>query len=180
MLSFLDFLMVEGNPLARLRTHEQEGRHYSVLSAHRPEGEATAAQNKANHAELKKKLSAQGYSHKEVEGHWEGTKEKSIMVYAKGAGDEHGKQLLHDVKEHGRHYNQDSVFHHNTKVAKLHGTNEKGFPGKGRTEPLGVTKFNRPEEPSQTETKPKSDRPLKKGRTSKGSAKFTTASKFGG
>jgi hypothetical protein len=178
MLSFSEFLIVEGNPLARLHKHEQEGRHYSVLSAHRPEGEATAAQNKANHAELKKKLTAQGYAHKEVEGHWEGTKEKSILVHAKGAGDEHGKQLLHDVKEHGRHYNQDSVFHHNTKTAKLHGTNETGFPGKGRTEPLGVTKYNRPEEPSQTETKPKSDRPLKKGRTSKGSAKFTTASKI--
>jgi len=60
MLSFLDFLMVEGNPLARLHRHEQEGRHYSVLSAHRPEGEATPEQTKSRHAELKNKLSAQG------------------------------------------------------------------------------------------------------------------------
>ena len=85
MLSFSEFLIVEGNPLARLHKHEQEGRHYSVLSAHRPEGEATAAQNKANHAELKKKLTAQGYAHKEVEGHWEGTKEKSILVWKQKA-----------------------------------------------------------------------------------------------
>ena len=93
MLSLKQY-MIEGNPLARLHKHAQEGRHYAVLSAHRPEGEATPEQNKARHAELKKKLTAQGYAHKEVEGHYEGSKEKSIMVHAKGTGDEHGKQLL--------------------------------------------------------------------------------------
>ena len=173
MLSLKQY-MVEGNPLARLHKHAQEGRHYAVLSAHRPEGEATPEQNKARHAELKKKLTAQGYAHKEVEGHYEGSKEKSIMVHAKGTGDEHGKQLLHDVKEHGKHYNQDSIFHHDTKSAKLHGTNATGFPGKGKEEGVGKTKFNKPDSPYQTETKPKSDKPLKAGRTSKGSAKFTT------
>ena len=88
--------------------------------------------------------------------------------------DEHGKQLLHDVKEHGKHYNQDSIFHHDTKSAKLHGTNATGFPGKGKEEDVGKTKFNKPHAPFQTETKPKSDKPLKAGRTSRGSARFTT------
>ena len=161
MLSLKQYI-VEGNPLARLHKHAQEARHYAVISAHRPEGEATPEQNKANHAELKKKLTAQGYAHKEVEGHWEGGKEKSILVHAKGKGTEHGKQLLHDIKEHGKHYNQDSVFHHDTESAKLHG------------------RYNKPDSPYQTEMKPKSDKPLKKGRTDKGSARFTTASKFGG
>jgi hypothetical protein len=179
MLSLKQYI-VEGNPLARLHKHAQEGRHYAVISAHRPEGEATPEQNKANHAELKKKLTAQGYAHKEVEGHWEGGKEKSILVHAKGKGTEHGKQLLHDVKEHGKSYNQDSVFHHDTESAKLHGTNETGFPGKGKTKPVGQTRYNKPDSPYQTEMKPKSDKPLKKGRTDKGSARFTTASKFGG
>ena len=51
--------------------------------------------------------------------------------------------------------------------------------GKGKTEPVGQLKFNKPEAPFQTEMKPKSDKPLKPGRTSKGSARFTTQSKFG-
>lgn len=173
MLSLKQYI-IEGNPLARLHKHAQEGRHYAVLSAYRPEGEATPEQNKARHAELKKKLSAQGYAHKEVEGHYEGSKEKSILVHAKGKGDAHGRQLLHDVKEHGKHYNQDSIFHHDTKSAKLHGTNDTGFVGKDKTEPVGKTRYNKPESEYQTETKPKSDKPLKAGRTSKGSARFST------
>ncbi len=179
MLSLKQY-MAEGNPLARLHKHAQEGRHYAVLSVHRPESEATPEQNKANHAELKKKLTSLGYAHKEVEGHYEGGKEKSIMVHARGTGDEHGKKLLQHVKELGSHYNQDSVFHHDTKSAKLHGTNETGSIGKGKTSPVGQTRYNKPEAPYQTETKPKSNNPLKKGRTDKGSARFTTASKFGG
>jgi len=179
MLSLKQY-MVEGNPLARLHKHAQEGRHYAVISAHRPEGEATPEQNKIRHNELKDKLTSLGYAHKEVEGHYEGDKEKSIMVHARGTGDEHGKQLLHHVKELGSHYNQDSIFHHDTKSAKLHGTNTTGFVGKDKTKPVGQTRYNKPDSPYQTETKPKSDKPLKKGRTSKGSARFTTASKFGG
>jgi hypothetical protein len=131
-------------------------------------------QNKKNHEELKKKLTAQGYTHKDVEGHWEGGKEKSILVHAKGKGDEHGKQLLHDIKKHGEHYNQDSILHHDGKTATLHGTNKTGFPGHGKTENVGKMAFNKPHAPFQTETKPKSDKPLKPGRTSKGSARFTT------
>ena len=46
--------------------------------------------------------------------------------------------------------------------------------GKDKEEGVGKTKFNKPDSPYQTETKPKSDKPLKAGRTSKGSAKFTT------
>ena len=173
MLSLKQYI-IEGNQLARLHKHAQEGRHYAVLSAYRPEGEATPEQNKARHAELKKKLTAQGYAHKEVEGHYEGGKEKSILVHAKGKGDAHGRQLLHDVKEHGKHYNQDSIFHHDTKSAKLHGTNATGFIGKDKTEDVGKTHYNKPESEYQTETKPKSDKPLKAGRTSKGSARFST------
>ena len=87
MLSFKQHVQLdEGNPLARLAKHAEEGRHYAILSSQRPHDEVSPEQNKKNHEELKKKLSAQGYTHKEVEGHWEGGKEKSILVHAKGKG----------------------------------------------------------------------------------------------
>ena len=181
MLSLKQYLQLdEGNPLAKLYKHKQEGRHFAVLSAQRTPDEATPEENKKRHEELKKKLTAQGYAHKEVEGHWEGTKEKSIMVHAKGSGTEHGKQLYSDMKKHGEHYNQDSIFYHDHNGGKVHGTNETGWPGKGQTKPMGQLRYNKPDSAYQTETKPKSDKPLKPGRTSKGSAKFTTQSKYGG
>jgi hypothetical protein len=172
MKSFRQFV-VEGNPLARLHKHIASGRHFVVLSAQRGSDEASASENKKRHAELKKKLTAQGYGHKEVEGHWEGGKEKSIIVHAKKEGDEAGHQLVHDMKQHAHHYNQDSIFHHDGKEGKLHGTNATGYPGKGKTEPVGKVHYNQPKEPFQTELKPKGDK-LKAGRTSKGSARFTT------
>jgi hypothetical protein len=175
MLSFKQHVQLdEGNPLARLHKHAQEGRHYVVISAHRGSDEATPEQNKKRHEELKKKLSSQGYAHKEVEGHWEGGKEKSIMVHAKDKGDDAGHKLLSDMKKHGEHYNQDAILHHDGKKATLHGTNKTGFPGHGKTENVGSMKYNKPDAPFQTEMKPKSDKPLKAGRTSKGSARFTT------
>ncbi len=173
MLSFKQYLM-EGNPLARLHKHAEKGRHFVVLSAQRGSDEASPEENKKRHAELKKKLTAQGYGHKEVEGHWEGGREKSIMVHAKEPGDEGGKKLHHDMVQHAKHYNQDAIFHHDGKKGELHGTNETGYPGKGKTEPVGKIKYNKPNAPFQTETKPKSDNPLKQGRTTKGSARFTT------
>ena len=181
MLSLKQFQdrLDEGNPLARLYKHTQEGRHFAVVSAHRGSDEATPEQNQKRHEELKKKLTAQGYAHKEVEGHWEGGKEKSILVHAKGAGKEHGQQLYSDIKKHGQDYNQDSILYHDHTGGKLHGTNETGYPGKGKTAQVGQMRFNKPEAPFQTEMKPKSDKPLKPGRTSKGSARFTTQSKFG-
>ena len=62
MLSLKQFQdrLDEGNPLARLYKHTQEGRHFAVVSAHRGSDEATPEQNKKRHEELKKKLTAQG------------------------------------------------------------------------------------------------------------------------
>ena len=42
MLSLKQYLQLdEGNPLARLYKHKQEGRHFAVLSAQRGSDEAT-------------------------------------------------------------------------------------------------------------------------------------------
>ena len=59
------------------------------------------------------------------------------------------------IKKHGEHYNQDSILHHDGKTATLHGTNKTGFPGHGKTEPVGKMAFNKAHSPFQTETKPK-------------------------
>lgn len=167
----LETLVCEGNPLARLHKNTEAGRHYSILSAHRTG--LSAEENAKRHKELKSKINAQGYSHREVEGHWEGGKEKSIMVHAKATGNKAGEELRHDMNNHGKHYDQDSVFHHNSKTGHLRGTNKTGYPGKGKSEKVGKQTFNRPSSPFQTETKPKGNT-LKKGRTDKSSAKFTT------
>jgi len=180
LLSFKEFSekiqINEGNPLARLHKHSAEGRHFVVISAQRGSSEATPEQNKKRHEELRRKLSSQGYAHKEVEGHWEGDKEKSILIHAKEKGEKSGNELLHDMKKHGEHYNQDAIYHHDGKSATLHGTNKSGYPGYGKKENIGKLAFNKPKEPAQTEMKPKSDRPLKPGRTSKGAARFTSVS----
>lgn len=167
----LQSLVCEGNPLARLHKHAEEGRHYSILSAQRTG--LSAEENAKRHKELKAKIHAQGYSHREVEGHWEGGKEKSIMVHAKTTGHKAGEELRHDMNAHGKHYDQDSVFHHNSKVGHLRGTNKTGFPGKGNKLVTGKHKYNRAEAENQTEMKPKSDN-LKSGRTNKSSSRFTT------
>lgn len=169
----LENLVCEGNPLARLHKNTEAGRHYSIISAQR--SGLSAEENAKRHKELKAKINAQGYSHREVEGHWEGDKEKSIMVHAKSTGNKAGEELRHDMNVHGRHYDQDSVFHHNSKTGHIRGTNKSGYPGYGKKDAkIGKQTFNRPSSPAQTETKPKGTN-LKHGRTDKSSAKFTTS-----
>jgi len=169
----MEELMCEGNPLARVHKLTSSGRHVAIISGQR--SGLSTAENNARHAALKKDLTDMGYGHREVEGHWEGGKEKSIMVTAHRSGNQAGQSLHNKMKRLGRKYGQDSIFHHDGAKGKLYGTNKTGWPGKGKTSGLGAIRYNKPEAPFQTETKPKADKPLKhKGRTSKGSARFTT------
>ena len=162
MLTFKEFI-VEGNPLSRLSSNIKSGRHFAILSAQR--SGLSKQENERRHAGLKKKLTAQGYGHKEVEGHWEGGKEKSIMVNAKKTGATSGAKLRYDMNRHGKAYGQDSVFHHNGTEGKLNGTNRSGYPGKGKSVSVGKVAYNKPDSPFQTEM-----RPSKK----KAKARFTT------
>lgn len=169
----MEELMCEGNPLARIHKHFSSGRQISVLSAQR--SNLSPQENEARHKALKQDLKKMGYGYKEAEGHWEGGKEKSIIVMAKKTGGQAGNTLFSQMKKLGRKYGQDSVFHHNGQKGSLYGTNTTGWPGKGVSSPVGKVQYNRPEAEFQTETKPKSNKPLKTGRTDKGSARFTTA-----
>lgn len=175
MQSYKQFVsLLEGNFLGRLVTNNEKGRHFSIMSAER--AGLSDQENSKRHKELKSKINSLGYPHRETEGHWEGGKEKSIIVHAKGVGDEHGSNLRNDINELGKHYGQDSVFHYNPKESNGHliGTNETGYPGLGKREDVGKLKFNSPESPFQTEVKPRTDSPLKSGRTGKSAARFTT------
>jgi hypothetical protein len=151
MKSFRNFLK-EGNPLSRLKTHIDSGRHFVTLSASR--ANLSKKENDDRHVELKKKVAKQGYAYRDVEGHYDAQKEKSLMVHAKGTGAEHGAKLRDDMIEHGKHYDQDSILHHDGTKATLHGTNETGHPGLGKTDTIGKVKYNPNKAPNQTELRP--------------------------
>ena len=162
MLSFIGYL-AEGNPLARVHAHAEEGRHFVALSAER--SNLSKKENEGRMNELKGKLKAQGYGYKKAEGKWEGGKENSLIVHAKGPGQGHGNNLVKDMKQHAAHYGQDAILHHNGHHGTLVGTNDSGYPGKNKTASVGKIKANQPSAPFQTELRPSK---------TKSSASFTT------
>lgn len=174
MISYLNFIeLLEGNPLGRIIKNTKDGRHFSILSAQR--GGLSPEENAQRHKALKKEINSLGYSHKEVEGHWQGDKEKSILVHAKGIGDHEGESLRNDMNSLGEKYGQDGVFHYHPKEEQGHvyGTNSTGWPGYGNKENVGKLTFNKKSD-FQTETKPKANTPLKPGRTEKSPSRFST------
>lgn len=144
----------EGNPLARLHAHAKAGRHFVALTSFR--GDKSKKENESSFKELKKKVREQGYGYREAEGHWEGGKEKSLVVHAKDSGRDSGRELVKDMQHHGRHYNQDSIFHHNGESGRVISTNETGWPAseKKKSVRVGKLRYNKPESPNQTEMRP--------------------------
>ena len=142
----------EGNPLARLKGDIEGGRHFVGISAER--GNLTPKENSARMSELKGRLKAQGYGYKKAKGVWEGGSENSIIVHAKKAGREGGADLMRDMRKHAEHFDQDAIFHHDGNKGRLVGTNETGYPGKGKSEPVGKVKYNPSDDaPFQTKFK---------------------------
>lgn len=159
MLTFKDFL-AEGNPLARIQKFEQEGRHYSAISAER--SGLSAQENHKRMNELKGILKAKGYGYRKAKGMWQGGEENSFVVHAKAPGTLAGESLRQDMIAIGKRYDQDSVLHHDGDHGVLHGTNKTGWPGYGKVERVGKTHYNRPKQPNQTAfhpTRPDKDRP---------------------
>lgn len=150
MKTFQEYLM-EGNPLARLKRHIEDDRHFVGMSAER--STLTPKENHARMKELKSKLKEQGYGYKRSKGVWEGGKENSLIVYAKGKGRDAGKELLRDMRKHAKTYDQDAILHHSGKAARLIGTNTSGYPGMDKKEPVGKVKYNRGDAPFQTQFK---------------------------
>lgn len=148
MLTFRQYLQ-EGNPLVRVLHHAATGRHFVGISAQR--SDLSKPENEKRHKELKDKVLKQGYGFRETEGHWEGGKEKSLLVHAKGVGNSHGASLHRDMVAHAKHYGQDSIIHHTGKTGVYRGTNKTGYPGLNKTATVGHTiKVNPPHTPNQT------------------------------
>ena len=163
MLTFKQFIS-EGNPLARMFKHSQEGRHFVGISAARPN--QTKAERRTETKKLQGYFRKHGFGYRRAKGEYEGESEPSIIVNAKKPGREAGAELLRVAKKAGIKHNQDSILHHDGKTARLIGTNDTGYPGKGKAEKVGTRlKYNNPESPFQTELRPGKHR---------GPARFTT------
>lgn len=135
--------------LSRVHTHTQ-GRNIGMITAHR--GENTKEENDRRNKELEKNIRAAGHGFVKVKGRYienHGTEnahpvdEHSYLVIGK-KGDDKG-HLLNFLKKQGEHHEQDSILHkaHDEENAKLHGTKEGGWPGKGETHDVGKFHPNR-------------------------------------
>jgi hypothetical protein len=148
----------EGNPLSRMRTLEKEGRHFIAISTERPG--LTKKQVAKRNEELMSMAREAGFGVRKTEGRYEGNKESSHVIHARAAGREAGAELVAFGRRAGKHFDQDSVLHHNGKTARLIGTNTTGFPGMDKSEKVGgELKYNPDEKfPFQTELRPSKKR----------------------
>jgi len=163
MLSFLEFIN-EGNPLARVKKHEDDNRPSAGITAWR--SDKSKKENKERMKDFDKDLRAKGYGFRKTEGTWEGGKEDSRYVTAKGKGNRHVKQFKRDMTNLSTKYNQDAVAIRHNKSTSLVGTNDTGWPGRGKVANVGKTAYNVKDAPFQPEFKP--SRPASKR------PKFTT------
>lgn len=163
MKTFREYLE-EGNPLARMQTFVDQGRHFIGISTERPG--LTKPQIRGRNKKLISAARKAGYGVRKAEGNYEGGKETSHIIHAKASGQEAGEEFVRFGRKQGEKYGQDSILHHDGKTARLIGTNETGYPGMGKSEKIGgELRYNNPESPFQTEL-----RPSKK----KSPARFTT------
>jgi hypothetical protein len=148
----------EGNPLSRMNKLEKEGRHFIAISTERPG--LTKKQVAKRNEELMSMAREAGFGVRKTEGRYEGNKESSHVIHARAPGREAGAELVAFGRRAGKHFDQDSVLHHNGKTARLIGTNTTGFPGMDKSEKVGgELKYNPDEKfPFQTELRPSKKR----------------------
>lgn len=147
MGAFKEFLS-ETN-LARVYHHTQHS-NIGIITAHRAEEKPEA--NLARNASLENDIRKAGYGYMHVRGKSierdeatgelrHGSEHSYIVI---GNNNDSGK-LKGWLKTHGEKYGQDSVLHkaHGEENARLIGTREGGYPGKGKEEDLGKWHPNR-------------------------------------
>lgn len=156
MLRFFEFLqernLDEGNPLARVHKFEKKNRPTAGITAWR--SGLPNQENKQRMKSFDKDLRAKGYGFRKSEGTWEGGKEQSRFVTAKGKGNRHVKQFKRDMEKLSSKYDQDAVAIRHNKQTNLVGTNDTGYPGRGKVDNVGKTAYNVKDAPFQTEFKP--------------------------
>lgn len=177
MLTFKQFIN-EGNYLARIHGQLKKGHTLVALSGARPgmsKKEERAATKRVGDV-----LRAHGYGYKKTTGDYEGTREPSIVAFAPRG---HHERIKRIAKKAAAETNpsdpQDSILVKRGKrgKAKLVGTGKADWlPPDTEQEVGGSVLYNNKSSPFQTHVKPvpNKGRKLKKGRTPKGVARFTT------
>jgi hypothetical protein len=156
VLRFFEFLqernLEEGNPLARVHKFEKKDRPTAAITGYRAGKSDT--ENKAAMKSFDKDLRAKGYGFRKSEGTWEGGKEPSRFVTAKGKGNRHVKQFKRDMTNLSAKYDQDAVAIRHKKTTNLVGTNDTGYPGRGKVDNVGKTVYNKQDADFKTEFRP--------------------------
>ena len=152
MRSFRQYLD-EGNPLARNFKFEtdKKKRHLVTISAER-KGKSDK-ENSGRMKDLKQRVKAKGFGFRPSKGMWDGGKENSVVVYAKGTGMLARWNLLRKMKKLGKRYNQDSIMHYDGEKGTLIGTN-KDY-GMNRKEVVGKQRYNVSNKYGETQYKPR-------------------------
>lgn len=141
--------VLEEANLGRVYAHTK-GRNIGMISASR--GHLTAEENKKRNQELAGDIRKAGYGYVNVRGRYvenhgkpdaRNVDEHSFLVIGKQGND--AGELKGFLKKHGEKYDQDSILHkaHDSENAKLHGTNESGWPGKDKEHDVGKWHPNR-------------------------------------
>lgn len=141
--------LVNESSLSRVHQHSK-GRNVGMITAHR--GEYSADENKQRNKELEGHIRKAGYGFVKVKGRYvenhgtpqaKAVDEHSYLVIGK-KGHDNG-ELKNFLKKHGEKHGQDSILHkaHDETTAKLHGTREGGWPGKGKVHDVGEFHPNR-------------------------------------
>lgn len=139
--------------LSRVESHTQD-RNIGMITAHRGGNveQDDRERNNKNNKRLAADIRSEGLGFIKVKGRYiegHGTTEAtpvdehSFLVVGKKGNDK--GHLLDFLKRHGEKYGQDSILHksHDSTDAVLHGTNETGYPGKGKTQEVGEFHPNR-------------------------------------
>jgi hypothetical protein len=143
----------EGNPLARMQKHQEDGRHFVAISTERPG--LTKKEVSERNKDLVSMARDAGFGVRPAEGRYEGGRETSHIIHAKEPGREAGAELVDFARKAGKKFGQDSILHHNGNTARLIGTNETGSPGMDKTLKVGEKlKYNQKKADFQTELRP--------------------------
>lgn len=143
-----DLYMSEAS-LSRIWQHIEGGRSFGIITAFR--GGMSLSENRKRNQQLKSDIRKAGFGYFQLDGHYvenygkedaEDVNEESFFVIGKEGYD---SNLFGLLKTLGSKYDQDSVLFKNGEEDEvfLVGTNNTGWPGKGKKESVGRWKPNK-------------------------------------
>src|SRR5208283_851487 len=128
-----------------------KNRSIGIISASR--GHLTDLENRYRSEDLRVNLESRGHHVIPAEGGYienygspqaKDVRERAFIVMHPETGNDRGK-VFDSLTKLGKKYDQDSVLYkpYNSDVANLHGTNETGYPGMDKREPVGTLKMKK-------------------------------------